>query len=529
MARQPTSARVRLTPSFAPGRQTTVQVADLEGVLVGHDGDVAAIGLGSAGPSEPAGTRAGAAGRAVAAAFGVDLAAAAAAERFTGKVGEVVRLPAPSANGLPPRLLVVGQGEGTPRELRRAGAALARAVRGRRHLISTLGDGSGSEGTRAVVEGLMLGGYTPPTAGRNRSDSAPVTRVTLTGRQVPGDVQRGALHASVTIRSRDLAETPSNVKTPQWVAERAAEVAAETGLDIDIWDADRLAAEGFGALCAVGGGSEHPPRLVRLDYRPVADPPDAGARRGRARAARPIVLVGKGITYDTGGISIKPRESMVPMKTDMSGSAAVLSTLAACAAAGVRRRVIGLLPLAENAVGASSYRPGDVVTCYGGRTVEVLNTDAEGRLVLADAMAYAVAALDPELIVDIATLTGAVTLGLGRRHAGLYGTDERAVTALERAGASSGELVWRMPLVEDYRPALDSPVADLRNVPTADAGVGGGSIVAALFLREFTAGLPWVHLDIAGTARSEKDEYEVTRGATGFGARLLLRWLEGLR
>jgi leucyl aminopeptidase len=190
--------------------------------------------------------------------------------------------------------------------------------------------------------------------------------------------------------------------------------------------------------------------------------------------------------------------------------------------------VTGLLPLAENAVGASSYRPGDVVTVHGGRTVEILNTDAEGRMVLADALDYA-RSLEPEVVVDIATLTGATTLGLGRRHAALFATDERLAAALGAAGAASGELTWRLPLVEDYRPALDSGVADLRHVPGPDAKVGGGAITAALFLREFTGGARWAHLDVAGTARSDKDEHEVTRGATGYGARLLLRWLEGLR
>jgi leucyl aminopeptidase len=241
------------------------------------------------------------------------------------------------------------------------------------------------------------------------------------------------------------------------------------------------------------------------------------------------VLVGKGITYDTGGISIKPRESMVPMKTDMSGAAAVLAALVSCRELGIRRPVTGLLPLAENAFGASSYRPGDVVTARGGTTVEILNTDAEGRIVLADALAYAAGTLDPEVIVDLATLTGAASLGLGKRHAALYATDDALATALTQAGTGSGEQVWRMPLVEEYRAVLDSPIADLRHVPGKGAAVGGGSITAALFLREFVGAHRWAHLDIAGPARSDREEYEITRGATGYGARVLLRWLESLR
>jgi len=215
------------------------------------------------------------------------------------------------------------------------------------------------------------------------------------------------------------------------------------------------------------------------------------------------------------------------MKTDMSGAAAVLATLAACRAVGVRRRVIGLLPLAENMIGASAYRPSDVVRHVGGRTVEVGNTDAEGRLVLADALAYADARLDPEIVVDVATLTGAATVALGRRHGALFSADQQLARSLQAAGDAAGEALWPLPLVEDYAVALRSEVADLRQVP-AEGSEGAGAITAALFLRSFAGGRRWAHLDIAGVARSDKDEYEVCKGATGFGARLLLRWLEGL-
>jgi leucyl aminopeptidase len=313
------------------------------------------------------------------------------------------------------------------------------------------------------------------------------------------------------------------VKTPGWIAEQAAGLATASGLAVTVWDEDRLRAEGFGGILAVGAGSATAARFVQIEY------PGTGTGTGTGgTAVKPVVLVGKGVTYDTGGLSIKPREAMVPMKTDMSGAGVVLSVLAACRAAGVRRRVVGLLPLAENAFGASSYRPGDVVRHYGGLTSEVLNTDAEGRMLLADALAFAHDRLDPAILVDVATLTGAATLGLGRRHAALYATDDGLAAALERASAASGERVWRMPLVEDYRPSLDSDLADLKHIAT-DARLGGGSIVAALFLREFTGGRRWAHLDIAGPGRADRDENEVTKGATGFGARLLLRWLESLR
>lgn len=257
--------------------------------------------------------------------------------------------------------------------------------------------------------------------------------------------------------------------------------------------------------------------MVRVTWTPT----------GRRAAGRHVVLVGKGITYDTGGLSIKPREAMVPMKTDMAGAAVVLAAVLGAAELAIPHRVTALLPLAENAVGASAYRPGDVVTVRGGATVEIANTDAEGRVVLADALSWAASDLEPDVLVDVATLTGAASLGLGRGHAALFSADDALVAELGAAAESTGERVWRMPLVEEYRGALDSEVADLRHVPS-DSRVSGGAITAALFLREFTGGRRWAHLDVAGPARSQRQSGEVPKGATGFGARLLLRWLEAL-
>ncbi|MBL8928638.1 MAG: leucyl aminopeptidase family protein [Kineosporiaceae bacterium] len=473
------------------------------------------------------------AGRRAAAAHGIDLDAVLTAEKVRGRAGEVIRVPVPppsaggQGSGLPARWLLVGVGSGEPGELRTAGAALARAVRGRRAVATSLLAGRGREQVRAGVEGLVLGGYTPPATGRkNRDDARPADRIDLLDGQAGGAavsraVALGRAHAEATWTARVLAATPPSTKTPAWMVEQARQAAAEHRLSIEVWDADRLAGEGFGGLVTVGAGSASPPALVRLEYRPAS-------RERTQRPQRPVVLVGKGITFDTGGISLKPREAMVPMKTDMSGAGAVLATLATCRDAGVRHRVIGLLPLAENAISGSAYRPGDVISAYGGRSVEIANTDAEGRLVLADAIAYADARLDPRLIIDVATLTGAVTSGLGRRHAGLFTADEAIARGVQAAADASGERVWRLPLVEDYTVALRSDVADLRHVPL-DAGIGGGAITAALFLRSFAGTRRWAHLDIAGVARSDKDENEVCKGATGFGARLLLRWLEELR
>jgi leucyl aminopeptidase len=281
-------------------------------------------------------------------------------------------------------------------------------------------------------------------------------------------------------------------------------------------DDRELRANGFGGVIAVGMGSANPPRLIELTY--IPDPETAVDGH--------VVLIGKGITFDSGGLSLKPNAGMIAMKTDMAAGGAVIAAMSAMRDLGVRVRVTGLVPAAENMPSGSAQRPSDVITQYGGTTVEVLNTDAEGRLVLADALAYADLDLDPDVVVDLATLTGAISSGLGKRHAGLFTEDDRLAAALIDAGDESGEIVWRMPLVDDYSAVLESSVADLANV-AVDGGrtFSGGAIVAALFLREFVGRRRWAHLDIAGVGRAEADEHEVTKGPTGFGVRLLLHWL----
>ncbi len=257
--------------------------------------------------------------------------------------------------------------------------------------------------------------------------------------------------------------------------------------------------------------------MIRLGYTPA----------GASPATPHVVLVGKGITFDSGGLSLKPTDGMVAMKADMAGGAAVIGAMSALAALAVPVRVTGLVAAAENLPSGSAFRPGDVITHYGGTTVEVLNTDAEGRLVLADALAYADANLDPDVVVDLATLTGAATLALSRRMAALFSNDDKLAKALIDAADAGGDRIWRMPLVEEYRPALDSPVADLAHVPHAqNRKVQGGAITAALFLREFVGDRPWAHIDMAGPGKIDGDEHENTKGGTGYGVRLLLRWLE---
>jgi leucyl aminopeptidase len=278
-----------------------------------------------------------------------------------------------------------------------------------------------------------------------------------------------------------------------------------------VWGEAELAEHGMGGLLAVGAGSARPPRLVRLDYRP-------------ADATRTVALVGKGITFDSGGLSLKPPESMIPMKTDMSGAAAVLATMVALPALAVPVAVTGFMAIAENMPGAAANRPDDVIVHHGGRTTEVRNTDAEGRLVLADVLALAAGQLKPDVMVDLATLTGAATMGLGRGHAALYTTSQQLAAGLTAASERSGEHIWQMPLHWDYQDRIASEVADAANSDTA-SGIGPGSITAALFLAPFAGDTPWAHLDIAGPARSDADRDELPKGATGFGARLLLQWL----
>ena len=498
----------RWTPPVVEVRRGGPATADLSGASA--LAVPVAPGEGTDAPLQP---RPGAAEAAVR--YGIDLTAVCAAEKVTGAVATTTRLPVPAPEGSPQRLLVVGVGDSSPTSLRRSGAALARAA-STGDVATTLADGVGSAGTRAFVEGFLLGSYSLPVTGRKAAAEAAGRRLVLLGEVAVADVRHAETTAAATILTRDLAATPSNLKDPAWMVAQVHEVAAPLRLKVQVRDGERLRREGFGGLAAVGAGSTSEPALVQVGWTPRARP-----------GALHVVLVGKGITFDTGGLGLKPRESMVAMKTDMAGSAAVLATVAAVARLKLPIKVTGLLALAENALGASSYRPGDVVRHYGGRTTEVNNTDAEGRMVLGDAMAYADAALAPDVIVDIASLTGAAGLGLGKRHAALFATDDDLASQLAAAAASTGERVWRMPLVDDYLPAIASDLADARQVSTTP-GLGAGAIVAALFLRPFAGQRRWAHLDIAGTGRADAPEHEVTRGPTGFGARLLVEWLETL-
>jgi leucyl aminopeptidase len=440
-----------------------------------------------------------------------------AAVALTGKAGEVQ----PGPVGASVRW-TVGVGDGAPGQWRTAGAALTKAVNARiaqdtdagrpaeRTLQLELPSSAGADAVAELVYGLRLGGYRYAVTAEAGSPTLRGVRLVTTDPTATELVRRAAVLAQATALARDLANTPSNVKDPAWLAGMATRIAGKV-TDVVVRDEKWLAAHGFGGVLAVGGGSARPPRFVELTH-------DAPARRPH------VVLVGKGITFDTGGISIKPADGMHLMRTDMAGGGAVIAAMAAIGQLGLDVRVTGLVSCAENHVSGAAYRPGDVVRHYGGRTTEVTNTDAEGRMVMADAIAYAVDRLKPDLLVDVATLTGAMKISLGLRTGGLFASTDEVAKQVLAAGEAAGERWWRMPLSSDvgsvadeFAEAVRSEIADVRQCPPGPSG-----IAAAMFLREFTAGLPWAHLDIAGPARADRTYDEVVTGATGFAARTLV-------
>jgi leucyl aminopeptidase len=453
-----------------------------------------------------------------------------AAYQLTGKPGEAAEVIARVGTAVI-RVVFLGVGDRSARALRRAGAELGRRVADGKTAAATVVADQSDEQVQAFAEGVLLGSYKFSLKSRDREKDGSTGGSGATGGSgvpagsgVPGRVQllmagpadrsaalrRAEVIADAVALTRDLANAPSGGKSPRWLADQAVAATAEHGVGARIWTDAELSAMGFGGIIAVGAGSVRPPVLIELTYAPA----DADSH---------VVLVGKGITFDSGGLSLKPNDAMKFMKTDMAGGAAVIAVMSALRRLGVAKRVTGLIAAAENMPSGSAYRPGDVITQFGGRTVEVLNTDAEGRLVLADALAYADAVLDPDQVVDVATLTGAARTALGTSHAALYSTSDALADSLLAAGDASGDRLWRMPLAQEYQELLDSPVADLSQV--SRAGGHAGSIFAALFLREFAGDRAWAHLDIAGAGRAKSDDGELTRGATGFGTRLLLHWL----
>jgi leucyl aminopeptidase len=427
---------------------------------------------------------------------------------FAAKAAEIIEIPV--NQGSTKRIYLVGIGEAKPEELRKAAVAVGRKIKGQDvQLLSAIASNKSSVITTTVA--LVLSNYFFWM--KSDKQSKPITFF-IYG-EYDAELIRATALASAVWRARDLIHTPSNIKNPLWLAneaKRLIRLAKSSSLKISVLAGKQL--QEFGGLRAVGNSSPKPgPRFIQITYSPKG-----------ARNLNHVVLVGKGITFDTGGVSLKrPYDMMVAMKSDMAGVAAVLSAMLSLPITKPKVKVTALM-CAENALSGTAQRPSDVIKHYGGTTVEVINTDAEGRLVLADGLAFADLNLDPDYLIDVATLTGAATLGLGKQFAAMYTRDDRLAKELAQIGNEVGEKVWRMPLVDDYAIALESDVADYNH--TADKyDFSAGSVTAALFLEKFVGQRKWVHLDIAGPARSETDSGENIKGGTGFAARLLTAWL----
>ena len=438
-----------------------------------------------------------------------------AAAGFEGEMGQSLVIP--RAGG--PALIAVGIGgraERTLTTLRHAAAVFARAGSRYGHLVASLpeaGRVAPEVAAQAVVEGVFLARYRYRPLKRTTQQEPPLEALTLVSasnrlEKLKAGAERGRITARATELARDLANAPATLLTARRFADIATVVAKGSGLGVEVLDEKALAKLGCGGMLGVNAGSAEPPRLVKLTYRPKGTP------AGR------LSLIGKGIMYDSGGISLKPNDLIhAAMKTDMSGAAAILGAMSALSALGARTAVTGYLMCTDNMPGGKAMRLGDVLTARGGKTIEVLNTDAEGRLVMMDGLVLATEeAPRPDAIVDIATLTGACERALGNDNAGVMGNHPGFMSQLKAAAAASDETVWEFPLDRRLRRELDSEVADMKNV----GGVNAGQITAGLFLEEFVAGIPWAHIDIAGTSRVETDKTWRSKGATGFGTRLLI-------
>ncbi len=453
------------------------------------------------------------------------VAAELAAGDFRGRAGETALLHPRGVKAK--RVLLVGLGpaaDRAPQRLRLAAAAAARRARdlGAGTLALALdADGAAPPEVEltAIAEGVLLGHH---RWAAYRSDAKPpldradVLLPVAASRAAADAVAAGATRGEAVCLARDLANTPGQDLVPAQLAARAQEIAKHVGARCTVLDPEAMERLGMGCTLAVGRGSVHPPRFVVLEHAP--------AKTSRRGAKVPtIVVIGKGVTFDTGGYSLKPRDGMGRMKYDMSGAAVVLGLFASLPTLDLPVRLVGLIPSAENMVSDRAMKPGDVVRALGGTSIEVTNTDAEGRLLLADALGYA-KRFQPEAVVDLATLTGAITVALGRAAAGLFTRDDAFAKELVAAGEAVGERLWRMPLWDDY--AAELKARDTADLVNSTERPEGGSCVAAAFLEQFARGLRWAHLDIASTAWTYESRPDSARGANAFGLRLLVRWLE---
>ncbi len=451
-----------------------------------------------------------------------------AAARFAGKKDETLTLLAPAGVDLD-RILLVGVGKAeeiSDLALQSAGGTLFAALDKAGDEVSVLVDlpsGAALSGAAAAAEiafGARLRSYkfdkylTNDKKAEKKEPKPALRKVTLLVEQ--HDVAKKAFAkldglVDAVFFARDLVSEPANVIYPESLADRTRAL-ADHGVEVEILDAKKLRKIGMGALLGVAQGSAREARVVVLRYN----------GNGDAEDQRPVVFIGKGVTFDTGGISIKGAAGMEDMKWDMGGSATVIGTLFALAARKAKVNAVGIVGLVENMPSGTAQRPGDIVTSLSGQTIEVINTDAEGRLVLADCLSYAQEICKPKLMIDLATLTGAIITALGHEHAGLFSNDDDLALNLTAAGLKVGQPVWRLPLGDAYDKEIDTPAADMKNI---GSGGGAGSIVGAQFLKRFVNDVPWAHIDIAGVAWAKKDSATVPKGATAFGVRLLDRFV----
>ena len=433
---------------------------------------------------------------------------------FKAKLGETRTLYTPGrAAG---RVLLFGLGKQdkfTDAHLRRAIAKAARAARGlkKTEIAIALSDLN----IEAATEGLILGlaRYTDYKQDKDATEIETVTLLSGDAATATEQIERAQIVTAATLKCRHLVNTPSNRKSPEYFAQVAREIGEASGMKVTVWDEEKIQEEKMGALYAVGMGSDNPPRFIVMEYAPAGTENDA-----------PICLVGKGISFDTGGYSLKPSGSMEEMKDDMAGAGIVLSVMSALEKANIKKRVFGIVASAENMVSGNAQRPGDIVTARDGTTIEVLNTDAEGRLVLADALVWA-SEQKPTAIVDFATLTGAIGIALGKEGAGLFSNDDDLSAQLLQSSEKVGEPIWRFPLWEGFDDTMKGNISDLKNI---SGDRYAGSITAAIFLRHFVGeGIAWAHLDVAAVSIVKSEKHLTALGATGFGVRLVLDYLNG--
>jgi leucyl aminopeptidase len=443
----------------------------------------------------------------------------AASGELTGKMLELTLLHYPQGL-VAQRLLILGAGKkrkfGVP-ELRKLAAVAVRTLKARqiKRLVFLVRQGERSAaGAQAVVEGILLGRFESDTYQTDKKPGGEITAAGLAGwgEASRGDATRGLERGRIIAESqnfaRELGNEPSNRLTPRMLASRAEAMAREAGLAVDILDEKKIEELKMGALLSVAQGSAEPPRLMVLTYTPEKSQPGAAV----------LGLIGKAITFDTGGISIKPAHDMEKMKFDMCGGAAMLGVMRALARLKPACKVIAVVPSTENMPGGRAQKPGDVQIAMSGKSIEVINTDAEGRLVLADGIAYA-RQLGCTHLIDAATLTGAIVVALAHVNVGVFGSDPAFTEQLLASAIAAGEKMWPLPVDDDYREMIKSTIADIQNVGSSR---GGGAITAAMFLKEFTGDTPWIHLDIAGTAWLDDPKPWAAKGATGVGVRTLV-------